>query len=97
MKQIEIDSHIGNWFSCLKSLEDAKAELSRAIMHFDAATEQCARALLPTNVSQEERWIFPTTDGRAVAAFLWKKTSYSTDGTEHVEWVPTVIEHTFKR
>lgn len=97
MKQIEIDGHIGNWFNKRDSLKEAQSNLERAQIHFRAATEQCAKALMPRDARKEERYIFPTTDGRGIVAYLEPVEEISVPGGEIIHSLkPTCLEHKFR-
>ncbi len=94
MKQLELDSIIGGWYRAKDAAKDTARAAETAQTRFINETLNVAKRLLPEKADPSERWIFPSTDGHIVVAFLKKKISYGVpSGEEHISYEPTVEEH----
>lgn len=97
MKQLEIDSEIHKWFAARDRKITAERELSSADCHLVNTTESVAKRLMPQDAKQGEIYIFPSTDGKAVRAFLKQKTAYVVGGGEQHTLEVVVEPHDFNR
>ena len=91
MKQIEIDSHIENWYNKFELLKIAESALRQAQNSFDEATRSCASKLVPQSSTPEQRWILPSTGGRMVVCYMKPITEYPAEGNGkcNVRYEPT--------
>lgn len=99
MKQIEIDSGAAGWFRLRDDAKSTRRAAARAETDHLNLTTRLAKKLLPKNPKPGERYIFPTTGGKAIVAFLKPRMSRPVDfpvaeiGTETDRFEPAVEEH----
>lgn len=97
MKQLEIDGEIQRWFEARERQLAASRELNSANVNLLNITETVAKRLMPSDAIEGEIYIFPSTDGKAVRAFLKPKTTYEVGGGAVKGFEAAVEPHNFNR
>lgn len=104
MNQIEIDGLIESWLNARDRAEDLRRQASRAETDVSNETIRLAKSLLPEGAKPLEKYIYSTTDGKMIVAFLKSMNVHKVErriegsgGATSTIFEPTVEEHKPKK